>query len=206
MLQPGLHKGAWAADEDRIVREMVTKHGVGNIKWSEIAARLPGRLGKQIRERWVNHLDPNINKGEWTEEEDKALLAAHESMGNKWADIAKTLPGRTDNQIKNRWNSALRRELRKLNRLANKQRGAVAAAMKAATDAAAAVGGASDKEGDEQANPGVVSAPAAAVLKETPTTRTPPTPTERRPAATASTRLIRARRRLAAERICSPRS
>ena len=153
----------WTPEEDVAIAALVAEHGTRS--WSVIAASCPTRTGKQCRERWHNHLDPIINKGEWTEEEDKALLAAHESMGNKWADIAKTLPGRTDNQIKNRWNSALRRELRKLNRLANKQRGAVAAAMKAATDAAAAVGGASEKEGDEQANPGVVSAPAAAVLK-----------------------------------------
>jgi len=132
----------WSAEEDIRIAELVAEHGTKS--WSVIAAKLPTRSGKQCRERWHNHLDPEINKGEWTLEEDLAMIKVHETVGNRWAEIAKALPGRTDNQIKNRWNSALRRELRKLNRLANKQKGAVAKAMAAATAAAAAVGGASE--------------------------------------------------------------
>jgi len=100
-------KGSWTAEEDKILREKRKECGR---KWAKIAAHLPGRKGKQCRERYVNHLDPELKKGEWNDNEEAILIALHENHGNRWATIAKQLSGRSDNDIKNHWYSTIQRK------------------------------------------------------------------------------------------------
>ncbi|XLR48294.1 hypothetical protein S83_032954 [Arachis hypogaea] len=109
VLNPDLVKGPWSKEEDEIIIELVNQYGPK--KWSTIAQSLPGRIGKQCRERWHNHLNPSINKEAWTQEEELALIRAHQIYGNKWAELTKFLPGRTDNAIKNHWNSSVKKKL-----------------------------------------------------------------------------------------------
>jgi hypothetical protein len=107
VVDPALIKGSWTRQEDQTIIEFVQEFGTKT--WSKLADLLPGRIGKQCRERWRNHLDPDNNKEAWTVEEDRLLIQLHEQHGNQWVKIASLMPGRSDNHIKNRWNSTLRK-------------------------------------------------------------------------------------------------
>ncbi|EEF39129.1 myb81, putative [Ricinus communis] len=103
-----LKKGPWTSAEDAILVDYVTKHGEGN--WNAVQKHSGlSRCGKSCRLRWANHLRPDLKKGAFTAQEERRIIELHAKMGNKWARMAAELPGRTDNEIKNYWNTRIKR-------------------------------------------------------------------------------------------------
>jgi hypothetical protein len=94
-------KSKWTPEEDSLLIDSVKLHGFGN--WSLVAQTIPGRSGKQCRERWINQLCPALSRDNWTPQEDTILIQQQRLHGNVWSKIAQYLPGRSPNNVKNRW-------------------------------------------------------------------------------------------------------
>ncbi|KAL5202809.1 hypothetical protein ABZP36_013761 [Zizania latifolia] len=105
---PRLKKGPWTQSEDDILEAYVKRHGERNWKAVQKNTGLL-RCGKSCRLRWMNHLRPSLKKGPFTKEEENLIIKLHYKMGNKWAQMAAYLPGRTDNEIKNYWNTRIKK-------------------------------------------------------------------------------------------------
>ncbi|XP_009615641.1 transcription factor MYB8-like isoform X1 [Nicotiana tomentosiformis] len=106
----GLKKGKWTAEEDELLVNYIQANGEGSWKSLPKKAGLL-RCGKSCRLRWTNYLRPDLKRGKFTAEEDETIVKLHSSLGNRWSLIANHLPGRTDNEIKNYWNTNLRRRI-----------------------------------------------------------------------------------------------
>ncbi|GLT75979.1 hypothetical protein SLA2020_476670 [Shorea laevis] len=105
------NRGAWTAEEDQKLAKVIEIHGPK--RWKIIAAKAGlNRCGKSCRLRWMNYLRPNIKRGNISDQEEDLILRLHKLLGNRWSLIAGRLPGRTDNEIKNYWNSHLRKKIK----------------------------------------------------------------------------------------------
>jgi hypothetical protein len=105
----GTHKNKWSVEQDAQLIAAVQK--VGQISWTNVANLVPGRNGKQCRERWLDKLSPDLLKDDWSPEEDSILLAKQEELGHAWAKMKEFLPGRSMAAVKNRWNWLVRRDI-----------------------------------------------------------------------------------------------
>ncbi|XP_009380206.2 transcription factor MYB93-like isoform X2 [Musa acuminata AAA Group] len=108
--ESGIKKGPWTPEEDQKLIQYIQKNGHGSWKALPKLAGL-NRCGKSCRLRWTNYLRPDIKRGKFSPEEEQTILQLHSILGNKWSAIATHLPGRTDNEIKNFWNSHLKKKL-----------------------------------------------------------------------------------------------
>ncbi|CAN0904662.1 Transcription factor MYB15 [Linum grandiflorum] len=110
----GLKRGPWTAEEDEVLTSYIQNHGHPN--WRALP-KLAGllRCGKSCRLRWINYLNPNIKRGNFTPHEEDTIIRLHQTLGNRWSAIATQLPGRTDNEIKNVWHTHLKKRLNTIN-------------------------------------------------------------------------------------------
>jgi hypothetical protein len=108
-INPALTKGPFTPDEDAAFARFVEAHGT--MSWPKIASAVPHRSAKQCRERWFNNLDPAVVKAPWTPDEDLLIFDGYRRYGPKWSIIARGMPGRTDNAIKNRWNASISKRM-----------------------------------------------------------------------------------------------
>ncbi|XP_077241715.1 transcription factor MYB1-like [Tasmannia lanceolata] len=107
----GLNRGAWTATEDKILTDYVKLHGEG--RWRDLPKKAGlKRCGKSCRLRWLNYLRPDIKRGNISNEEEELIIRLHRLLGNRWSLIAGRLPGRTDNEIKNCWNTNLGKKVK----------------------------------------------------------------------------------------------
>ncbi|XP_031261798.1 myb-related protein Hv1-like [Pistacia vera] len=110
MVKDGVKRGAWSSEEDELLTQVVKLHGQG--KWRSLAQKAGlNRSGKSCRLRWLNYLRPGIKRGDFSPDEDELIIKLHRLLGNRWALIAGRLPGRTDNEVKNYWNTILCKKL-----------------------------------------------------------------------------------------------
>ena len=108
-INPKLTKGPFSPDEDQLIINFVETHGIH--AWPKVTSVLPNRTAKQCRERWFNNLDPTVTKEPWTPEEDNMIFELYQEYGPKWSQIARLIPGRTDNSIKNRWHASISKRM-----------------------------------------------------------------------------------------------